>query len=121
MIQLKRVYDPIAPEDGHRFLVDRIWPRGIKRENLAFDAWLKDVAPSDILRNWFSHNLAKWDGFCHRYFSELAGKLETWQIILDTAHQGNVTLLFSARDIEHNNAAALKLFLEARHSTKGET
>jgi uncharacterized protein YeaO (DUF488 family) len=120
MIQLKRVYDPIAPEDGHRFLVDRIWPRGIKRKNLALDAWLKDVAPSDNLRNWFAHDPGKWDEFCRRYFTELDGKPDTWQVILDTSLQGNVTLLFGAKDIRHNNAAALKLYIEALHSSEGE-
>jgi uncharacterized protein YeaO (DUF488 family) len=120
MIQLKRVYDPVVPEDGHRFLVDHLWPRGIKRENLDLDAWLKDVAPSDNLRNWFGHDPARWDGFCRRYFAELDGKPETWRIILDTARPRNVTLLFGARDIQHNNAVALKLYLEARHSSEGE-
>jgi uncharacterized protein YeaO (DUF488 family) len=120
MIQLKRVYDPIAPVDGHRFLVDRIWPRGIKRMNLALDTWLKDVAPSDILRNWFAHDPAKWDEFCRRYFAELDSKPEIWQGILDTSLQGNVTLLFGAKDVRHNNAVALKLYLEARHPSKLE-
>ncbi|MGD0752590.1 MAG: DUF488 domain-containing protein [Anaerolineales bacterium] len=120
MIQLKRVYDPIAPEDGNRFLVDRIWPRGIKRKNLALDAWLKDVAPSDNLRDWFAHDPAKWDEFCRRYFAELDGKPEAWQVILDTSLQGNATLLFGAKDIRHNNAIALKLYLEARHSLELE-
>jgi uncharacterized protein YeaO (DUF488 family) len=71
-------------------------------------------------RNWFVHDQAKWDGLCHRYFAELDVEPEIWRIILDTVHQGNVTLLFGARDIRHNNAVALKLYLEARHSSEGE-
>jgi uncharacterized protein YeaO (DUF488 family) len=88
--------------------------------NLALDAWLKDVAPSDNLRNWFAHDPAKWDEFCRRYFAELDSKPEIWQGILDTSLQGNVTLLFGAKDIWHNNALALKLYLEARLSVEGE-
>jgi uncharacterized protein YeaO (DUF488 family) len=115
MIQLKRVYDPIAPEDGRRFLVDRLWPRGVKKGELALDAWMKDVAPSEDLRKWFAHDPTKWDGFCLRYFSELDARPETWRIILDEVHRGNVTLLFSAKYIQHNNAVALKLYFQARH------
>jgi uncharacterized protein YeaO (DUF488 family) len=120
MIQLKRVYDPIAPEDGRRFLDDRLWPRGIKRENLALEAWIKEVAPSDNLRNWFAHDPAKGDGFCRRYFAELDDKPEIWRIFPDTAHQGNITLLFGAKDIRHDNAVALKLYLKAPHSPEGK-
>jgi uncharacterized protein YeaO (DUF488 family) len=113
MIQIKRVYDPVAPEDGYRFLVDRLWPRGIKIESLALYTWIKDVAPSDSLRNWYAHDPVKWDEFCRRYFAELDGKPETWQVILDTAGQGNVTLLFSSKEVKLNNAVALKQYLEA--------
>jgi uncharacterized protein YeaO (DUF488 family) len=115
MIRIKRVYDPVEPQDGRRFLVDRLWPRGIKKEKLALDAWLKEVAPSDDLRNWYGHDPVKWDEFRRRYFSELDGKQPTWGIILDAVAQGNVTLLFSSKELKINNAVALKLFLEAHH------
>jgi uncharacterized protein YeaO (DUF488 family) len=114
MIQVKRAYDPAGPDDGARFLVDRLWPRGIKREALKLDGWLKDVAPSDGLRRWFGHDPVKWDEFRQRYFTELDSKPEAWQPISQAARQGNVTLLFGARDVEHNNAAALKAYLENR-------
>ena len=71
MIRIKRVYDPLEPDDGPRFLVDRLWPRGMKKENLPMDGWLKDVAPSDALRRWFGHDPAKWEEFCCRYDAEL--------------------------------------------------
>jgi uncharacterized protein YeaO (DUF488 family) len=116
MIQIKRVYDPISPQDGHRFLVDRLWPRGIKKEKLALTAWLKEIAPSDDLRQWYSHDPAKWDEFYRRYSAELDAKPETWQVILNAASMGNVTLLFSSKELKINNAAALKLYLENHRS-----
>ena len=112
MILIKRAYDPPGPDDGSRLLVDRLWPRGIRREALVLDGWLKDVAPSDNLRRWFGHDPVKWEEFCRRYFVELDGKPEAWTPILKLARQGNVTLVFSARDIEHNNAVALKAYLD---------
>jgi uncharacterized protein YeaO (DUF488 family) len=114
MILIKRAYEPAGAEDGMRFLVDRLWPRGISREALRLDAWLKEVAPSDGLRRWFGHDPAKWVEFEARYFAELDEKPETWQPVLTAARQGNVTLLFGARDTEHNNAVALKAYLEKR-------
>lgn len=114
MIKVKRVYDPPSPEDGKRFLVDRLWPRGVKKETLQVDGWLKDVAPSDELRRWFGHDPAKWEEFQRRYFAELEAKPDAWRPLLQAAWQGNVTLLFSARDEVHNNAVALKNFLEQR-------
>jgi len=114
MIRVKRAYDPPAPEDGKRFLVDRLWPRGVKKEALKLDGWLKDVAPSDALRRWFGHDPAKWEEFQRRYFAELEAKPESWRPLLEAARAGNVTLLFSARDEAHNNAVALKAFLEVR-------
>jgi uncharacterized protein YeaO (DUF488 family) len=115
MIQVKRVYDPITSQDGHCFLVDRLWPRGIKKEKLALAAWLKEVAPSDDLRHWYAHDPAKWDEFRRRYYAELDAKPETWQVILEAATQGNVTLLFSSKELKINNAVALKLYLEEHH------
>ncbi len=114
MIRVKRVYEPYRPEDGARFLVDRLWPRGVKKENLRSHGWLKEVAPSDALRRWFAHNARKWNVFRQRYFNELDAKPETWQPILEAARNGNITLLFAARNIEYNNAVALKQYLEKR-------
>ncbi len=111
MIQTKRVYDPPEPGDGTRLLVERLWPRGMKKEALKLDAWLKDVAPSAELRRWFGHDPAKWEEFRRRYFAELDGKPEGLPSIREAAHRGNVTLLYSARDTEHNSAVALKAYL----------
>ncbi len=114
MIRVKRVYAPPEPADGRRFLVDRLWPRGVRREALKIDGWLKEVAPSSDLRRWFGHDPAKWGEFCRRYFVELENKPETWAPLASAAREGDVTLLYSARDEQHNNAVALKAFLEAR-------
>ena len=114
MLKTKRVYEPAEPSDGVRFLVDRLWPRGIKKEKLEMEVWLKDVAPSPGLRKWFSHDPAKWAEFQRRYRAELESNPEAWQPILEAAKQGDVTLLYSARDTEHNSAVLLKEFLEAQ-------
>ena len=112
MIQIKRVYEAAAKTDGDRFLVERLWPRGMKKETLHMTGWLKEVAPSDTLRRWFNHDPAKWKEFQRRYRVELDRKRETWQPLLDAAESGDVTLLFSAHDLEHNNAVALKAYLD---------
>jgi uncharacterized protein YeaO (DUF488 family) len=117
MIQVKRVYDPVDRKDGSRFLVERLWPRGMKKEALHMDGWSKDVSPSDALRRWFGHDPAKWDEFCRRYCVELDGRPEAWQPLLDAARRGTTTLLYSARDTKHNNAVALKVYLEERLRT----
>jgi uncharacterized protein YeaO (DUF488 family) len=117
MIRTRRVYDPPEPGDGTRFLVERLWPRGMKKEELPLDGWLKDAAPSDELRRWFSHDPAKWDEFRRRYSAELEGKPDVLQPLREAARQGNVTLLYSARDTEHNNAVALKEYLESSWRT----
>ncbi len=114
VVRVKRVYEPVRPEDGARFLVERLWPRGIKRESLALDGWLKDVAPSDRLRRWFGHAPERWEEFRRRYFEELDGRPEAWRPLVEAARRGNVTLLFSARDERHNNAVALMEYLQAR-------
>ena len=114
MIRVKRVYEKPAASDGSYFLVDRLWPRGLKKESLALDNWIKEVAPSDCLRKWFGHDTKKWKEFRQRYFAELRTKAETWAPILERARESNVTLLYGARDAEHNNAAALKDFLIAK-------
>jgi uncharacterized protein YeaO (DUF488 family) len=112
MIQLKRAYDAPAEADGTRFLVDRLWPRGIKKEDLRIDGWLKEVAPSDDLRKWFGHDPDRWEGFQERYAKELDEKSDALEPIREAARQGDVTLVFAARDTEHNNAVALKAYLE---------
>ena len=114
MIKIKRAYDAASREDGLRFLVERLWPRGVKKENLKLDAWLKDAAPSTELRKWFNHDPAKWKEFQRRYQGELKEHPEAWQPILEADSKGTVTLLFSSHDAEHNNVVALKGFLAKR-------
>ena len=114
MIRVKRVYDPCEPDDGPRFLVDRLWPRGIKKESLRMDGWSKDAAPSNELRRWYGHDPARWEEFGNRYRSELEANGEAWLPLLEMAGKGNMTLLFSANDREQNNAVVLRLFLEER-------
>jgi uncharacterized protein YeaO (DUF488 family) len=113
VIQVKRVYEPPEYGDATCFLVDRLWPRGIKKESLPLTAWLKDVAPSDGLRRWFGHDPVKWEEFQHRYQLELAANPEAWRPILQAARQGNVILLYGAHDPVHNNAVTLKAYLDA--------
>ena len=112
MIQTKRVYEPGAGNDGQRFLVERLWPRGIRKEAMALTGWRKEAAPSHGLRKWFNHDPVKWKEFQRRYRSELAARPETWQPLLEAAQAGNLTLLFSSHDTEHNNAVVLKAWLE---------
>ena len=114
MIQLKRVYDKAAPEDGKRFLVERLWPRGITKSALGIDAWLKELGPSTSLRKWFGHDPRRWEEFRHRYFHELEKKAEACKPIQRDAEHGRVTLVYSSHDTEHNNAVALREFLEAK-------
>jgi len=113
-IQLKRAYEPPGPHDGKRFLVERLWPRGVKKNELDLEAWLKDVAPSAGLRKWFSHDPAKWDEFRRRYFAELETAKDALAPLLDAVRKGRLTLVYSSRDEEHNNALALKEYLEAK-------
>lgn len=112
MLKIKRVYENIEESDGIRFLVERLWPRGIKKGELLMEAWLKDVAPSANLRRWFAHDITKWDEFQKRYRAELDENPGAWKAILEALKQGNITLLYSARDKEHNSAVVLKSFLE---------
>ena len=114
MIQIKRVYESPAKADGRRFLVERLWPRGMKKEAARLDGWLRNVAPSTALRKWFSHDPKKWTEFQRRYRVELDQHPEAWQPILDAAKASDVTLLFSSQDAEHNNVVALKKYLEER-------
>jgi uncharacterized protein YeaO (DUF488 family) len=93
-------------------LVDRIWPRGLAKADAALDTWIKDVSPSTALRQWFGHDPAKWAGFTKKYFGELAKKQEAIELVLEACTGPTVTLLFGAKDVEHNNAVALKKYLE---------
>ena len=111
MIQVKRAFEAAAPEDGCRLLVDRLWPRGVSKAQLKIDSWYRDVAPSGSLRRWFGHSPEKWLEFRRRYFSELNANPGAWAPILDAARQQDVTLLFAARDPDHNNAIALRDYL----------
>jgi uncharacterized protein YeaO (DUF488 family) len=114
MIRLKRAYDKSSANDGPRFLVDRLWPRGLKKSELRIKEWLKDIAPSNELRKWSHHDPAKWKEFQRRYFSELNKKPEAWKPLAQAAREEDITLVFGARDLEHNNAVVLKDFLEKR-------
>jgi uncharacterized protein YeaO (DUF488 family) len=109
-IHLKRVYDPVGARDGTRVLVDALWPRGVARS--AVDLWLRDVAPSGSLRRWFGHVPTRWEGFRARYLAELVGRPDALQSLRDLAAAGDVTLLFAARDREHNNAVVLAELLD---------
>ena len=114
MIKLKRVYDDQQLSDGPRFLVERLWPRGIRKADLTIDGWLKDIGPSDGLRRWFGHDPKKWDLFRKRYFAELDSKPEVLETLLKAARRGPVTLIYSSHDTTHNNAVALKDYLEMK-------
>ena len=111
-LQLKRVYDQSTQHDGTRFLVESLWPRGVTKSALADAQWLRDVAPSTELRKWFHHDPERWNEFRRRYFAELKHRKECLSPILEAAREGTVTLLYSSHDSEHNNAAALREFLE---------
>ena len=115
-IKLKRAYAARAAADGARLLVDRIWPRGLSKERAALDAWMKDVAPSAELRHWFNHQPDRWEEFRTRYTDELRHKEEEVKLVADFVKKGTVTLLYAARDDEHNNAVVLRDFLMHRKS-----
>ena len=111
MLKTKRIYDGSSEDDGLRILVDRLWPRGMSKEKAKVDLWLKDVAPSDELRKWFAHDQKKWEQFKHSYHKELAHKAKLVNLIMEKSRQGNVTLLYGAKNQELNNAIALKEYL----------
>ncbi len=111
MLKTKRIYELPSSDDGERILVDRLWPRGISKEKARIDEWMKEIAPSDELRNWYRHEDAKWDEFRNRYFSELETKKEPVDRLRQKSRKKDVTLLFSTR-AEKNNAVALKEYLE---------
>ena len=111
MIRIKRTYEPPARGDGRRILVERLWPRGMKKESLEADAWMKEVAPSTELRKWFDHRVERWEKFRQRYRDELDANPGAWEPILDEASRGTVTLLYSAHDTVHNGAVVLCEYL----------
>ncbi|CAN5855073.1 DUF488 domain-containing protein [soil metagenome] len=111
-IRLKRIYEAPAKADGYRVLVDRMWPRGISKDDAKVDLWLKEIAPSSELRKWFAHDPEKWDEFKRRYFRELEGHPQNCNQLAGKATKSTVTLLFAAKDVQFNNAAALKEYLE---------
>ena len=113
-ILVKRIYEPAAKSDGFRVLVDRLWPRGISKENAKLDLWLPDLGPSTELRKWFNHDLAKWDEFRSRYHAELKAKTVLLATITEQAKTRPVTLLYSAKDEQCNQAVALRDFLGQR-------
>ncbi len=110
-LQVKRVYETPARKDGMRILVDRLWPRGLTKEKAAIDLWLKEIAPSNDLRKWYAHDLAKWPAFREKYLQELTDKEEEISIIKSHMKKGTVTLLFGAKDQEHNEANVLEELL----------
>lgn len=114
-ILLKRAYDPADPSDGFRILVDRLWPRGVAKHSAGIDLWLKDIAPSTALRQWFGHDPEKWDEFRARYFLELRQNPVALAQLTAYMRLGVVTLVYGARDQAHNDAVALKEFLESTH------
>jgi uncharacterized protein YeaO (DUF488 family) len=113
MIVLKRIYDKSEEKDGYRILIDRLWPRGVSKDEAKIDLWLKEVAPSNELRKWFSHDIKKWDDFKSKYKKELKGNLEIVQKIRQIEKEEKiVALIYSAKDEKHNNAVVLKEFLQ---------
>ncbi len=114
MIKIKRVYDAPSRDDGKRILIDRLWPRGPKKEDTRIDEWPKEIAPSNALRKWLNHDPGKWDEFKKKYLAELTRKQDLLEDIIDEACKGAVTLLFGSKEKRYNNAVALKEYLDSR-------
>jgi len=117
MVRTKRIYETVAEDDGQRILVDRLWPRGLSRDAVRLDRWLKELAPSNELRRWFGHDPSRWEEFRRRYRDELGSQNELLAQLQRAAQQTTITLLYAARDEQHNNAIALQEVLES-YSTK---
>lgn len=113
-VGLKRAYEAPSPDDGMRVLVDRLWPRGLRKEQLAVDFWLKDAAPSDALRRWYGHEPRRWELFAAKYRTELAQRTDLLHLLDELRRRGRVTLLYGARDTARNNAVVLREVLEER-------
>lgn len=118
-IKVKRAYDAPARGDGRRVLVDRMWPRGVSKDEAALDAWVKELAPSGELRTWFNHEPAKWAAFKKKYFAELSTQPAGLAELVAESRRPTLTLIFGAKDAEHNNAVALKEYLE-RHFVRAK-
>lgn len=114
MIRVKRVYEQPSDQDGFRILVDRLWPRGLRKSEAKFDLWMKEIAPENRLRKWFSHDPEKWEEFRKYYLKELEQKEEYVQELLGKAREKDLTLLYAAKDETFNNATVLKEYLESR-------
>ena len=113
MIHTKRVYDGAEDSDGFRVLVDRLWPRGVSKASAKIDLWAREISPSTELRRWYGHDPDKWSEFRSRYFGELEANRAHLQPILDRVRSGTVTLVYSSKEQQLNNATALKAFLES--------
>lgn len=111
MIKIKRIYDPVQKEDGFRILVDRLWPRGLRKENVNIDLWLKEIAPSTALRKWFNHEPQKWQEFKNKYLDELSANKAVQLILSKCENNTSVTLLYAAHDHQFNHAIVLKDYL----------
>jgi uncharacterized protein YeaO (DUF488 family) len=120
-VKLKRAYEPVAADDGIRVLIDRLWPRGVKKADAAIDQWVKDIAPSTVLRKWFGHDPSRWAEFRRRYAVEVHRHPEQVSELRALARQGPITLVFSARDEVHNDAVVLRAFLLGRETTRKPT
>jgi uncharacterized protein YeaO (DUF488 family) len=113
-IRVRRVYEPAAPDDGARFLVDGLWPRGVRKDALSAVQWVKEIAPTATLRKWYAHDQGKWKEFKKRYRAELSKNTAAWKPLVDAAKKGNITLLTSTHDVDISHAAALQEFLKRR-------
>jgi uncharacterized protein YeaO (DUF488 family) len=113
-VRIKRIYDRVEPDDGHRMLVDRVWPRGVSKERAQLDEWAKELAPSDELRRWFGHDPERFLEFRRRYRAELRERHEELERLRSVARDATVTILYAARDREHNNAAVLAELVRER-------
>lgn len=113
-IRIKRIYEQAGPDDGYRVLVDRLWPRGIKEDDAKIDLWLKEIAPSNELRKWYSHDPKKWKVFKSKYFKELDGKQELVDLLIKNAKKKKITLLYSSKEERLNNAVAIKEYLKKK-------
>lgn len=111
VVAVKRVYEAVAPDDGQRVLVDRLWPRGLSKEKAAIDLWLKEIAPSTTLRQWFGHDPARWEAFRQRYRSELDANSEAVEQLKALIRAGKTTLVYGAKDKAHNDAVVLAAYL----------
>lgn len=116
-IHLKRAYEDASEKDGYRVLVDRLWPRGVSKQDAKIDLWLKEIAPSNELRKWFQHDPEKWSEFKKRYFWELDGHPEVVRQLADEMKQHPVTLVYGAKDEQFNDAVALKEYLDQKHKS----